>query len=401
MWRSDVMLARKLLLLLLTLLMGDGGGVMGKCPAHGTHPCICNIREGDTLDIDCESKKLTSMPDLTVFKGHPIHTLILAQNDISTLPPRFLDGLIFHSPFPRQSASIDLSGNTLSSISPDAFVGVQSPDLGLLLQSCSLHQLPSLALSKMANWTFLFLDDNQISSLNKDAFVGLRKLRHVELSGNPIKDIHKDTFSDQRDVLRALHLNNMQLNALPVDVLQDLTHLHTLTLDDNQITVLPPNAFNKFRTTGQMTINLRRNHLNYIPHDTFTSANFRLKNLRLDDNELSRLDFLRDYCAYVFSGSPSVSVNDNPINCNCNLYDVIRSNKINLDGACAAPQEYYDTALGPSFLKKGSDKCEVEMPQQPCESSSANVARLLNTPCCLLYALLSTLMFLLPQSVSV
>ena len=86
-----------------------------------------------------------------------------------------------------------------------------------------------------------------------------------------------------------------------------------------------------------------RQHPNTTPGLKTTSLT--IKTLFLDVNELSDLDFLADPCSLVFGNQSTISVRNNPIKCDCFLYNLTRLRVVEVHGTCGSPGRYSGTKL--------------------------------------------------------
>lgn len=110
----------------------------------------------------------------------------------------------------RSLRSLSLTKAQLESFSSDKLpYSVQSLDL-----SGNRFTTIPFGISKLANLTALYLNDNQITSLTAQSFGDLKMLALIELSGNPISSVEDDTFKTTPD-LRALNLMDANLTTVP------------------------------------------------------------------------------------------------------------------------------------------------------------------------------------------
>ena len=109
---------------------------------------------------------------------------------------------------------LDLSGNLITTISDS-----------------QLNQIQLLVVLKLAN--------NDISSIDKEAFCCVPNLQFLDLSLNPLHRINPDTFLGIEAHLQHLNLANTSLTLLPSF---QLAKLKSLNVSHNQLTFLPPNT---------------------------------------------------------------------------------------------------------------------------------------------------------------
>merc|ERR1711990_1049359 len=92
--------------------------------------------------------------------------------------------------FPRQLISLGLSGNEMSTVSPDAFQNLTSL-LTLDLSLNNLEEIPALPSSLIMLW----LTDNSISLIPRNKFSGFKKLTYVDFSSVTITAVEAGAFN--------------------------------------------------------------------------------------------------------------------------------------------------------------------------------------------------------------
>ncbi|XP_062515494.1 peroxidasin homolog [Corticium candelabrum] len=123
-------------------------------------------------------------------------------------------------------------------------------------RTSSLTSIPNFGdIAKTAQ--SLSLGDNQIASLDENAFSTLISLQQLFLDSNSITSVSENAFAGLGNVTD-LRLNENKLKTLARDVFQPLTSLKTLHLQDNVLTTLPDNIFANLDLT---TIKLENNRL--------------------------------------------------------------------------------------------------------------------------------------------
>ncbi len=106
--------------------------------------------------------------------------------------------------------SLSLADNQLTTIQPNAFAGL--PNLTTLkLAKNQLSTIPINAFAGLTNLTMLNLSSNQLKDIQPNAFAGLTNLTHLSLRYNQLKDIQPNAFAGLTN-LRELNLANNQLN---------------------------------------------------------------------------------------------------------------------------------------------------------------------------------------------
>lgn len=193
--------------------------------------------------------------------------------------------------------SIDLSGNRLTSLADDAFVGL--PDLRHLnLKENAFTDYPLAAIANLESLQSLDLSHNKLATLPDGAFVGLEGVRVLLLNGNEITNLAAGTFSDS-PVLEYLDLSGNRLTSLEPAVFAGLTSLTYLHLGENLLTELQSGAFESLGLIDQLY--LADNQLTEIPGGAFAGMTS-LKVLALDNNDIELLT------ADSFTGLDSLDV---------------------------------------------------------------------------------------------
>ncbi|XP_062377878.1 uncharacterized protein LOC134066533 [Sardina pilchardus] len=157
---------------------------------------------------------------------------------------------------------------------------------GLSLRYNHLLCLPQAALSRLNTLQWLFLGHNQIQSLDERAFLGLRRLKELELSVNHLRLLPNRTFRPLPN-LRLLDLSTNQVSALSASQFRGLRKLMVLRLRRNWLTSLPVRVFQDLRKLR--VLDLGENRLQTLARNAFVGL-LSLTELRLDRNRLNRVN---------------------------------------------------------------------------------------------------------------
>ena len=307
------------------------------------------------------------MPDFSIYRGLPIHSLSLAHNRICIIPPGFLDGIVFSSAYKGQDPKLDLTKNPIGqSLSDESFRGIQADSLELQLVTTSLTSVPKVALSKMENWTLLSLGDNLIPSVEEGDFENLTKVRNIDLSDNPITEVHEDAFLGVEESLENMNLSNTQLNDVPTAALRPLQVLSLLDLEGCHIQEIKDEAFGQFATEQPFTLKLDNNEIKEFSSTAFKGAKFQLRTFNLQKNSVSHLEVLYDFCAHVFASSPKILLQENPIDCNCDVFLAKKSGRVDLEGTCGEGNSYASMDLGKEFTDMAAQECTTSIINTRC-----------------------------------
>ncbi|KAH1172694.1 trophoblast glycoprotein [Mauremys mutica] len=216
-------------LLLLQVLLGWGSAQQpGSCPA----PCECSEA---ARTVKCVNRNLTAVPsDLPSYA----RLLFLTGNRLASLPA----GAFLSPPLPQLSLlnlsgshleqveagafaslpslrQLDLSGNALARLSPEAFGNASSPLEELNLSNSLSNQSAVAALAELlgsgvlGNLSRLELADNRLLSLPPGMFSSLPSLQHLDLRNNSLVSLWATTFHSLAQ-LQSLDLSHNSLKCL-------------------------------------------------------------------------------------------------------------------------------------------------------------------------------------------
>eukprot|EP00057_Strongylocentrotus_purpuratus_P029437 XP_011683911.1 PREDICTED: toll-like receptor 3 [Strongylocentrotus purpuratus] len=316
----------------------------------------------------------------------------LQENGIIKIEPNFFEGMhnlrildlnenhikeinMYNIPWTIDLTELHLSGNSLTTIEESTFRGLhnltlldlRSNKLLMMLEATSFFELKNIQNIDLSNCniilslqlvvpsvTSLFL--NNMEKLTwvlepTKSFKNVRLLEHLEMinSGLLISNLWDPyvnvSLFDGLFNLTALDLSKNPIDSvswntldLPPGVLQQLSALQNLSLEDCNLSILHPQAFTGLKSLRVLI--LKNNQLEHLPVDLFKPLdqvtiidlvdnlladlngaivldNRKLKTLLLSNNKLTRLEqntFKPLYYSLLF-----IDLSMNPINCNCDL----------------------------------------------------------------------------------
>eukprot|EP00063_Salmo_salar_P009228 XP_013984063.1 PREDICTED: leucine-rich repeat transmembrane neuronal protein 4-like isoform X3 [Salmo salar] len=158
---------------------------------------------------------------------------------------------------------------------------------GLSLRYNDLHTLLPYQFAHLNQLLWLYMDHNQISSLDSRVFQGVRRLKELILSSNKISQLHNATFHGVPN-LRSLDLSYNKLQVLQPGQFHGLKKLQNLHLRSNGLTIVPIRAFLECRSLE--FLDLGYNRLRALTRTTFLGLQ-RLMELHLEHNQFSRINF--------------------------------------------------------------------------------------------------------------
>ncbi len=235
--------------------------------------------------MDCEGKKLSSLPDLSSLTNVTIHRLNLTENYLDTIPEEAFKDL--------RIIEIELSRNPLNrKIHKDAFKGLEHYLEYLSLQETNLNQKPSTFLNGLIMLRTLDLsktDSTILQHLENSTFGNLRMIETLHLSECGIQSIREDAFVNAESIM-SLKLDKNQLTSIPTEALQKLYELVYLYMDENRITEIKARAFVGLMNLQKISLvdNKITNH-SKIDKNAFLGVGHNLMELDLSFNDLKQL----------------------------------------------------------------------------------------------------------------
>ncbi|XP_035689214.1 leucine-rich repeat-containing protein 15-like isoform X2 [Branchiostoma floridae] len=240
------------------------------CDSVGDGSPVCSCRSGR---VSCEDADLTDVPtDIPPDTG----TLELSGNKITSLPALVFDGL-------PEVTTLDLSDNEIASIEVGAFDGLGGSLEKLYLNNNELVSLEGGIFRNLTTLEFLYLKDNKISTVSSGVFSGLSSLIQIFFDGNRISSFPTGALSGAPE-LRAIQLPRNRITRLD-SVLPSLpSRTVNIDLSENNLENLQPAAFNGFPRLSTLT--LKSCNISSLPPNAFPNT---LMFLYLDNNNLVEL----------------------------------------------------------------------------------------------------------------
>ncbi|XP_057673550.1 chondroadherin-like protein isoform X1 [Corythoichthys intestinalis] len=313
-----------------------------KCPVN----CDCHI---GSQHATCESRGHTKVP-----RGFPIKTqlLDLRGNHFHNLPansfPATSEVISLHLEFckireieggafrgMKKLFYLYLSENDLTSLVPETFTG--TPELSYLyLEGNRLAQFPGSALRLLPNLFALHLERNDISKLDSSGLLSsvTPKLRELYLTNNTIRTISKGALDSA--FLGKLHLDRNKLTNVPTAAISNALNLEELNLSHNRILSVGPNAFRPISESLKW-LYMDQMRTEKMSRDALAGLGPGLKALSVRGNQLKELPDLGS-----LTGLEVVDLQDNPLLCDCTLLPLHRwleSVSLEVGATCGHPPE--------------------------------------------------------------
>lgn len=355
--------------------------------------------------LEMSVNKLENLPDGIFQHLGNLEQINLRVNNLSQL----------HSNLFEKNAklrTIRLDGNLYLTELPNLIFSNLSALTELQVFNCGLRQLPSELLIGSNNLTKLLFNNNYLTNLPPSLFLGLKQLQYLELQNNLIEDMPIKLF-ESLIALKKLDLTNNSLKKLNVNWFKTLNSLEELVLKQNNISEIVGHSFSGLENLwildlshneltliqeAQMSIyfnsnyeslfnslfNLEKLDLSYnritnlqsewlLNKSKFRSIDLQHNNIatlmysslqatsnekevfvNLDYNRITTVDF--SLSLPIAKSNPNstvfiVQLTDNPWHCDCNLYDLYRYYKLELEPEVRARVEIKTNNFAPPMCK--------------------------------------------------
>ncbi|XP_063987785.1 protein toll [Diachasmimorpha longicaudata] len=301
-----------------------------------------------------------SLPGGLLRNNKLLHTVFLFENkqNLTTFPPKFFADL-------PQLVDVKLRRNKLVYLPEDLFAGSVSLK-EISLEWNYIKTLPRGIFKDCKELLSIYLGYNELEDLPSEIFSTLPKLETLDLSRNHITMIKRNLFEG----LSSLKVLNMERNGLKTIDPQGLHTLQNLLIarfSSNQLTlkITPGGSLGGERLYSPFTpcktieeLHLSHNNISDIFLDWTTAPN--LKKLNLQHNNLTslhaqdiyfssqnlyvdlsfnRIETISLMYAEIYARSwetaknktVTVSIENNPLNCDCDIYDLLRYQEGDMD----------------------------------------------------------------------
>lgn len=315
-------MARSVLLLAVSITLSNAINDLTWSPNDCPAMCACSMHYDADYDarlrtVDCQRRYLTSIPsalpdntqavllqgnNITAFPLKPLalrdlivlnladNQMMMWPNDDSQLPP--FETL-------NKVERVDLSGNRLRVIRPNAFMGAFSLRT-LHLSNNQLVALMPNALLGLLSLTALDLSGNNITSVHEHMWTATPQLTLLNISDNSLTALTDDSFA-RVPHLETLILSSNRLLHIDAHAFAGLSRLRTLHLNNNLLSEVPSAALQEVGNSI-VTVNLGVNRFTELSSDAFEHLP------RLQELSITGAPFLRVVNAHAFSLLPSLLV---------------------------------------------------------------------------------------------
>lgn len=233
------------------------------------------------------------------------YVLTINENNIDTL----CSGTIANFP---NLVLLELINSNIHDIQPGAFTNISS-DLVLHLDTNKLTAIRTGVFTglKIAS---LYLDNNQISVIEPDAFDNMPNLEVLSLNLNSISKWNSNWFKET-PCLTYLYFNDNKIETLPANALKNIamhtTNRSTLSLEHNRIHDIHPEAFKGVKNFGKIV--LTGNRLTTLPPNILKD----IESLTILNLVRNKLSCLSDEVLISTKNVRVVKLENNPLDDSC------------------------------------------------------------------------------------
>lgn len=200
----------------------------------------------------------------------------LSRNVIRELPPGSFEMF-------KNLRYLDLSGNSLATISADTFQGLDSALRELRISHNRITGIGNVPLA-LRKLRILDLSDNNIVDISKNSLMGLENLLYLNLSHNHHLGPIPANLLQPLVKLRTIDLSAAGLKTLSSEIFENSPDLEIIILRNNAIQEIGESTFGNLRNIT--SIDLSNNHITNLRSASFVNV-MNLKRLNLKGNQLS------------------------------------------------------------------------------------------------------------------
>lgn len=184
-----------------------------------------------------DDNQLSTVPSIAMAPLTNLAELFLGINSFRTIPAGSFEML-------KHLTNLDLKGAGLMNVSLDAFRGLENSLRQLELSDNRLQRIPTVHLSELLRLEDLSLGQNDFDIVPEGAFVGLKNLRSLDISGSMhLQKIEAGAFSTNTNLESITIVSNKMLTEVQEGALSGLPHLKHVILRDNALTTLDEGLF--------------------------------------------------------------------------------------------------------------------------------------------------------------
>ncbi|XP_076239113.1 uncharacterized protein LOC143182166 [Calliopsis andreniformis] len=235
-------------------------------------PAAALTRLPSLIHLHVEFNRIAALStELIKATASSLFTLGLKRNLVREIPTR-----LFHD-F-ENLASVDLSGNMLTTISQSTFSGLEDTLVNLDLSHNRLTSIGELPLRSLISFN---LAANQLTRVPPDTFKHLQRVQYLNLSSNPLYGGFPPIFPSSILVLDVSHTD---LRVLPKILFLNLESLERISISGNHLEIIEEGTFQRLRNLSR--IDLSNNRIERIENGAFAGISS-LYELNLRGNRLT------------------------------------------------------------------------------------------------------------------
>ena len=245
---------------------------------------VSGLAGKDVVSLDISGIELNGvlMEDtFSLLKNTTLNSLIMRFNKIKLIQDNTFSQL-------NSLIMLDLSSSEISSAHDNAFNGLSQ----LSTLKLNDNHFTSIPRNLPPSIRYLYLDDNQIDTIESDVFNNLVQLRELWMSYNAILTLESGAFNGLMNLVK-LKLHNNKINTLPGGVFSPLVRLQSLDLGKNNLYTIQTGKDRFSSLVALVYLNLADNQCSFFQPDLFKPL-LSLKYLHLERNNLGRM-FSEDY----------------------------------------------------------------------------------------------------------
>ncbi|KAJ8675167.1 hypothetical protein QAD02_010953 [Eretmocerus hayati] len=221
-----------------------------------TVPSTALARLPSLVHLHLESNRISAFSSENLKASAPhLSTFSLTRNLVHELPPRVF------SHFDRL-VRIELSGNMISGVNQQSFIGVEDTLIDLDLSSNRLSEIDDLSLPHLRT---LNLASNLLKRLTPETFRHLGHLQNLNISDNPLHSGFPPLFPR---TLVTLDVARTGLQVLPSILMLNLDSLSSVSFSGNRLVKLNSGTFKRQRNLT--SVDFSYNEIADIDDETFT-----------------------------------------------------------------------------------------------------------------------------------
>jgi Leucine-rich repeat (LRR) protein len=221
--------------------------------------------------------------------------------------------------FPTDVRKLVLDNNSITSLEKDSFVSKELTELWhLTVSRCGLEKIELGAFNGLTKLTHLSMSFNQISEILPHTFEKMSRLEYLELAYNRFEHLEVEVFLELI-TLKHTYLETNKLQYLHPDMFVGLPNLERLELAHTPDLKIPTDVhFKNSRSLSRLDIS--DCNVSSLSVEAFPNVSA-LERLDLSYNNLSSVDI---NILKVLPKLSALHLYANPLQCNCQLQDVWR-----------------------------------------------------------------------------